>query len=213
MSAPIPARTSVTALLRDTPKDAQEILDQLVPMIYDELRVMAHRQLAGKDISHTLNTTALVHEAYLRLVDHTQVTARGRAYFFAAAAHAMRHVLVDRARRRTAQKRGAGQKPLTLEDHDIAIDTFAGELLDLDQALEQLAARNPRQAQVVECRFFGGMNIKETAEALDISPRTVHNDWTIARAWLNHRLEQEKKILTACHFLTLFAEVSNNAFA
>jgi RNA polymerase sigma factor (TIGR02999 family) len=180
----------VTALLRDAPQDAQDVLDQLVPLIYDELRGMAHRQLGARNAAHTLNTTALVHEAYLRLVDQTQVTARGRAYFFAAAAHAMRHVLVDRARRRTAQKRGGDQAPLYLDETDVAIDTFAGELLDLDQALDQLAARNARQAQVVECRFFGGLSIQETADALDVSPRTVQTDWTVARAWLNHRLHQ-----------------------
>ena len=182
-------RASVTALLRDAPQGNQDVMDQLVPLIYDELRAMARRQLAAKNAPHTLNTTALVHEAYLRLIDQTQVTARGRAYFFAAAAHAMRHVLVDRARRRTAQKRGAGQKPLALDDNEVAVDTFAAELLDLDRALEHLAARNPRQARVVECRFFGGLNIQETAEALDISPRTVRTDWTVARAWLNHRLQ------------------------
>ncbi len=190
MDTPGQTRISVTALLRDAPRNAPDMIDQLVPLIYDELRAMAHRQLAAGKAPHTLNTTALVHEAYLRLVDQTQVTARGKAYFFASAAHAMRHVLVDRARRRTAQKRGGNHQPLTLEDNDVAIDTFAAELLDLDQALDQLAARNPRQAQVVECRFFGGLSIQETAEALDISPRTVRNDWTVARAWLNHRLQQ-----------------------
>ena len=191
MAPNVHPRTSVTALLRDAPEGNQEVMDQLVPLIYDELRAMARRQLAARNVPHTLNTTALVHEAYLRLIDQTQVTARGRAYFFAAAAHAMRHVLVDRARRRTAQKRGAGQKPLALDEAEVAIDTFAAELIDLDQALEQLAARNPRQAQVVECRFFGGLNIQETADALNISPRTVRTDWTVARAWLNHRLHHD----------------------
>ena len=191
MSINIPMRISVTALLREAPKGSQGVLDQLVPMIYDELREMAHRQLGAKNAAHTLNTTALVHEAYLRLVDQTQVTARGRSYFFAAAVQAMRHVLVDRARRRMAQKRGSGQKPVSLDENTIALNTFAYELLDLDRVLDQLAARNPRQARVVECRFFGGMNIKETAEALDISARTVQTDWTVARAWLNHQLRHD----------------------
>lgn len=182
-------RTSVTALL-ESARGGEEVLDQLVPLIYDELREMAHRHLAREHQRATLHTTALVHEAYLRLADQAHVTARGRAYFFAAAAGVMRRILIDRARRRTAQKRGGSQAPLSLDEHEVAVDTFAAELLDLDQALDVLAARNPRQARVVECRFFGGMRIKETAEALGVSPRTVRNDWTVARAWLYHTLGQ-----------------------
>lgn len=189
VAADVQIRTSVTSLLQAAREGDPDVLDQLVPLIYGELRAMAHRHLAGEHPHATLQTTALVHEAYLRLADHTQVTAHGRAYFFAAAAQAMRRVLVDRARRRNAQKRGSGQPPLSLDEHQLAVDSFAAELLDLDRALDALAARNPRQARVVECRFFGGMQIEETAGALGISPRTVRNDWMVARAWLYHTLE------------------------
>lgn len=189
MVADVKTRTTVTALLQAARDGDPDVLDQLVPLIYDELRAMAHRHLAAEHGPRTLQTTALVHEAYLRLADQTQATARGRAYFFAAAAQAMRQVLVDRARRRNAQKRGGGETPLSLDAQQIAVDSFAADLLDLDRALTALAARNPRQARVVECRFFGGMRLAETAEALGISPRTVHNDWMVARAWLYHALE------------------------
>ncbi len=167
-------------------------MERLLPMLYDELREMAHRQLARERRHHTLQTTALVHEAYLRLVDQTKVTDRGRAYFFGAAARAMRQVLVDYARKRKAEKRGGGQAPLSLEEGQIAVDAYAEELIDLDEALERLAALNPRHARVVECRFFGGLSVKETAAALDVSPRTVAYDWAVAQAWLYHELHGEE---------------------
>jgi RNA polymerase sigma-70 factor, ECF subfamily len=163
-------------------------LDQLVPLLYDELREMAHRHLAREWRDHTLQTTALVHEAYLKMVDDTKVTRRGRAYFFAAAARAMRQVIIDYARKRNADKRGGGARSLSLGEEQIAVDEFAAELLDLDRALEQLAALNPRHAQVVECRFFAEMSVEETAAALNVSSRTVKYDWALARAWLYNAL-------------------------
>jgi RNA polymerase sigma factor (TIGR02999 family) len=200
VSVDLPARSHATSLLRSAtastaggdgaaeglPADA---VDRLVPLIYDELRVMAHRHIARERRDATLQTTELVHEAYLRLVDETQVTRRGRAYFFAAAAQAMRRVLVDRARRRSAAKRGGppplgAAAPIDVEETGGAIDAFAAELLDLDAALERLAALDPRQARVVECRYFAGLSVEETAEALGVSPRTVKSDWAVARAWL-----------------------------
>lgn len=190
MAPDVRTRARITGLLEAGREGDPQVLDHLVPLIYDELREMAHGQL-GREPSHvTLQTTALVHEAYLRLAEKTQVTARGRAYFFAAAAQAMHRVLVDRARRRRAQKRGSGQTHLSLDENQIAVDDFAADLLDLDRVLDALAERNPRLAQVVECRFFGGMTIEETAEALGVSPRTVQNDWKVARAWLYRALEQ-----------------------
>ncbi len=174
-------------LLQDAADDA-DTLAKLLPLLYPELRKMARQQLVHERRNHTLQTTALVHDAYLRLVDQTQVTERGRAYFFAAAAQTMRRILVEYARRRRTKKRGGGQAPLTLEEDQIAIDAYAGELIDLDTALERLAALNPRHAQVVECRFFGGLSIQETAAALEVSCRTVDNDWALARAWLRHAL-------------------------
>lgn len=182
------ARDRTTALLEPTAEGDPARLDALLPLVYDELRALAHRQLAGEPAGHTLATTALVHEAYVRLVDDTRVTRKGRAYFFGAAAQAMRQVLVDHARRHTAQKRGGGARAISLNAASLAVDEIAGELLDLDRALVALAKRNPRPARVVECRFFGGLSVEETAEALDVSPRTVKYDWALARAWLHDAL-------------------------
>jgi RNA polymerase sigma-70 factor, ECF subfamily len=177
-------RARTTTLIVTADSGDGSALERLVPLLYDELRAMAHRQLGRERRDHTLQTTALVHEAYLRMVDDTRVTRRGRAYFFAAAARAMRQVLIDYARRLTAEKRGGGVQMLSLDEEQIAVEEFAAELLDLDQALEQLAVLNPRHARVVECRYFAGMSVDETAAALDVSPRTVKYDWALARAWL-----------------------------
>lgn len=163
-------------------------LDRLVPLVYAELEAMARRHRAREQPGHTLETAELVHEAFLKLVDHAQVTRRGRAYFFAAASRAMRQVLVDHARRRGAAKRGGGQRDVSLDQEAVPVDGFAEELLDVDSALEQLAILSSRQARVVECRYFGGLSVEETAEALDVSPRTVKSDWALARAWLYTRL-------------------------
>ncbi len=184
MSPDLSLRSQATTLLETAERGDESTLDRLVPLIYDELREMAHRQLARERRDLTLQTTALVHEAYLKLVDDTRVTHRGRAYFFAAAARAMRQILVDRARRRNAAKRGGGAEMVTLEEEDASVDAYAVELLDLDDALERLAERSPRQVRVVECRFFAGMSVEETAEVLGVSPRTVESDWAMARAWL-----------------------------
>jgi len=159
-------------------------LDDLVPLIFDELRAMARRQLSRQHERYTLQTTELVHEAYLRLVGDAGVTRRGRAYFYAAAARAMRQVLVDAARRRNTLKRGSGAVALSLDERTGDVDAYAHELVDLDAALHELERRNPRFARVVECRFFGGMSVEDTAEALGVSPRTVKSDWAMARAWL-----------------------------
>lgn len=177
----------VTALLDGAGTEVGDTVDRLIPLIYEELRAIAHRQLRREHREHTLQTTALVHEAYLKLAGDGNV-GRGRAYFFAAAAHAMRQVLIDRARRRGARKRGAGAELVTLGEHDAAVDAYAVELLDLEEALERLGARSPRQVKVVEFRFFAGMNVQETADALGVSPRTVESDWAMARAWLLHAL-------------------------
>jgi RNA polymerase sigma factor (TIGR02999 family) len=182
------SRDRTTALLEPATEGERPSLDALLPLVYDELRSLAHGQLLGEATGHTLETTALVHEAYVRLVDDTRVTRKGRAYFFGAAARAMRQVLVDHARRYTAKKRGGGARPVSLDAATIAVDQFADELLDLDRALDALAERNARHARVVECRFFGGLSVEETAEALDVSPRTVKYDWALARAWLHDAL-------------------------
>lgn len=178
-----------TALVQQADSGELPPIDELVPLAYSELHRMAHWQLARERRNATLQTTALVNEAYLRLVGDVGVTRRGRAYFFAAAARAMRQVLIDAARRRGALKRG-GDRPLMSADWEAEhVDAYASELLDLDRALEDLGRRNPRHMQVVECRFFGGMSVEETAMALGVSPRTIKTDWALARAWLFETLD------------------------
>ena len=184
-------RNQTTTLLAVPPEAPLPPLDQLVPLVMTQLQAMAHRELARDHGNATLQTTALVHEAYLKLVDDARVTSRGRAYFFAAAARAMRQVLLDAARRRRAAKRGAGAPVITLGGEEGGtVNAFADDLLDLDQALEQLGQRNPRQMRVVECRYFGDMSVEETAAALDVSERTVKADWAFARAWLYDALKE-----------------------
>jgi RNA polymerase sigma-70 factor, ECF subfamily len=183
--------TETTSLLEAFERDGSDSWERLVPIVYEELRGMAHRQLVREVRGESLQTTALVHEAYLRLVDDARVTRKGRAYFFAAAARAMRQVLVDQARRRGARKRGGDEAAVSLSDAIAvadALDDFAGDMVELDDALDELAALNPRPARVVECRFFAGMSVEETAEALEVSERTVKYDWALARAWLYRRL-------------------------
>ena len=191
MTEALPLRTRTAELLDTADRgdtDSSATLDTLVPIVYDQLRAIAHRQRAREAAEHTLDTTALVNEAYLRLVDDTRVTRRGRAYFFGAAARAMRQILVDYARRRDALKRGGGMEVVTLEDRHAAVDGFAAELLDLETGLQRLARHSPRQAQVVELRYFGGLEVGEVAELLRVSVRTVELDWTMARAWLFREL-------------------------
>ena len=166
-------------------------LEQLLPVVYDELRAIAHRQLRGERADHTLGTTGLVHEAYLRLVDQRRVDGHDRARFFALAAHVMRRVLVDYARRRGAQKRQGLAAPVTLDDAVAAADDQAELILAIDEALSRLAELDPRQARVVEMRFFAGFTEDEAAELLGVSARTVRNDWVKAKGWLFRELREE----------------------
>lgn len=182
-------REHTTRLFEQADGDAPA-LAEMFAVVYDELRGMAQARLAREPDGHTLQPTALVHEAWLKLVDATRVSSRGRAYFFAAAARAMRQVLVDHARRVQSLKRGGGVALETLDEGSGTVTASAIELLDLHDALERLAARSPRPAQVVECRYFGGLSVEETAEALAVSPRTVKSDWALARAWLHRELEE-----------------------
>lgn len=178
------AREATVTLLESLEEGDSAAFDRLVPLLYDDLRRMARRQRAHEGRQPTFQTTELVHEAYLRLADDPRVTERGRAYFMGAAARAMRRVLIDAARRRGADKRGGGAVRVTLSGDVASVDAYADELLDLDRALEALEEESPRLARTVECRFFGGMTVAETAEALEVSPRTVKGDWALARAWL-----------------------------
>jgi RNA polymerase sigma factor (TIGR02999 family) len=160
----------------------------LFSVLYDELRRVAHRQLLGQPRDATLNTTALIHEAYLRMVDQTHVEWEDRARFFGYAARTMRAIIVDYARRRGAQKRGGRLARLPFDDPDLPIEAQADAILAVDDALTRLAGMSERLSQIVECRFFGGMNIDETAAALSLSERTVRRDWTKAKAWLYDEL-------------------------
>ena len=182
------ARNAITSLLRGNLQNGP-VLDQLMPLVYDELRVMARRHLIDERENYTLNTTALVHEAYLKLVDQTWTSAQGRAYFFGAASRAMRQVLVDHARYRVRVKRGGKQQAVPIQEHHLVADEFEADLLGVDNALRKLAEIEPRAVHVVECRFFGGLSVEETAEALGISVRTVKRDWILAKAWLYRKLK------------------------
>ena len=182
-------RESVTDLLALAAAGDREALDRAFPLVYEELRRLAHRQLRHESDGHTLSTTALVHEAYLRLVDQTRAGWQDRSHFLAVAATAMRRVLVDHARRHRATKRGAARRPVPLASvEQLPIDERAEFLVDLDEALQRLAALDDRQARVVECRFFGGYTEEETAEALGIGLRTAKRDWAKARSWLFQEL-------------------------
>lgn len=182
------AASAITALLADGDADHHELMDRLVPLVYDQLRRMAHRELEREAGPRTLDTTGLVHEAYLKLVAGSTLPLRNRRYFFGAAARAMRQILVDAARRRNRLKRGDGERPLPLDESKVEIDAYAEELLLLDDALTRLAAQHPRPARVVECRFFAGLEVEETAEALAVSPATVMRDWRRGKAWLYREL-------------------------
>ncbi len=167
-------------------------MEQLVPLIYDELRALAAKRLRSERPDHTLQATALVHEAYARLVD-ADIDFQGRAHFFAVAAQTMRRVLVDHARARSRDKRGGGARPITLEDDIAALDTRPDDLLDLDAAMNRLAERDPRKAQVVELHFFGGLTYAEIASAVDISEATVDRDLRMAKAWLATELDPRQE--------------------
>ena len=168
--------------------------DQLMQLVYDELKRQAARAMRGEDVAHTLQPTALVNEAYLRLVDQTRIEWRNRAQFFGVAAQVMRRILVDHARTRLAEKRGAGVVAVSLNDAVHAGDQPAGgdgmELLLLHDAIERLSALDPLQARIIELRYFAGLTIEDTADALEISPATVKREWKIALAWLRRELER-----------------------
>ncbi|HEY2854275.1 MAG TPA: ECF-type sigma factor [Gemmatimonadaceae bacterium] len=179
--------TSLTALLADLRAGRREAFDQILPLVYHELRRVARRELAVRP-NDSLSTTALVHELYLKFARAERADWRNRAHFLSVAAVAMRHILVDRARRRAAEKRGGPQRRVTLEEDLVAANDHAESLLELHEALEHLARIDERLARVVECRFFGGMTEQETAEALGIGVRTVRRDWIKARGLLYHAL-------------------------
>ena len=180
--APSPER--VTQLLADWREGDENALSQLTPLVYEDLRLLAHRYMQGQRPDHTLQTTALVNEAYLRLADQTHPDWQTRAHFFAVAARAMRQILVNHALSARAQKRGGGAQKLELNEAALVSPAQSKEIVDLHDALERLALLDPRKAQVVEMKYFGGLTYEEVAEVLKISAITVRRDWEFARAWL-----------------------------
>lgn len=178
----------VTRLLAHLSEDGHDAMDRVFPLVYEELHRVAQRKLRTERPGHTLNATALVHEAYLRLAGAENIEWHSRAHFFAVAARAMRRILINHAESRNAQKRGGGLERVELADGHAADAAHDDLMIDLDRALDRLAELDERQCRIVECRYFGGMSIEETAAGLDISPATVKRDWTLARAWLNREL-------------------------
>ena len=178
----------VTALLLELSGGRKEALDELLPLVYKELRRLAHRHLRGERAGHTLNTTALVHEAYVKLVDVQRVEWQDRSHFLAMASRAMRRILVDYARARNRAKRGGAAERVPLDQAIQITDEQADDLVALDDALGRLEVLSERQCRGIEYRFFGGMTLEEVADALGVSQGTAKNDWALARAWLNREL-------------------------
>jgi RNA polymerase sigma factor (TIGR02999 family) len=190
---PIPSLPpqEVTQLLVDWGNGNQAALDRLMPVVYTELRQLAHQYMRRERPGHTMQTTALIHEAYLRLVDQNQVRWQHQAHFFGIAARLMRQILIEHARSRTRAKRGGGVGTISLDEAAIVSQARATELLALDDALERLATIDPRKSQVVELRFFGGLSVEEAAQVLNIAPNTVLRDWRMAKAWLRREISHE----------------------
>lgn len=185
------SENEVTRLLADLHAGRDHALDRLFSLVYDELRAIAHKQLFSERPGHTLNTTALVHEAYVKLTDHPpKVEWSGRRHFFAIAGRAMRQILVDYAVARKAQKRGGDAVRVPFDEEWIIPSLESDALIALDEALNRLAALDERQVRIVECRYFVGLSIEETAETFGISPATVGRDWAAARVWLNREMRR-----------------------
>lgn len=182
------AKHDLTSLLLDWSRGNPDALNQLAPLIYEELHRMASRQLRRERNEHTLQSTALVHEVYLKLIDQDRVQWQDRNHFFAVASQMIRHILVDHARARFAAKRGSGQVQLEFDESIALPGKSDKDLLALDDAMQALAQLDQRQSRIVELRFFGGLSIEESAEVLNVSPATVKRDWNVARAWLYRQL-------------------------
>src|SRR6266850_2644967 len=192
MAAASSGQQQVTQLLVDWSSGDTAALDKLIPMVQPELHRLAHYYMSREGEGHTLQTTALVNEAYLQFVDKTHPRWQNRPHFFAVAAQLMRRIMVDHARQRHALKRGGAAQKVTLDEAALVTETRSEELLALDEALENLAAQDPRKSQIVELRYFGGLTVEETAEFLKLSHRTVEREWTMAKAWLYRALSEEE---------------------
>lgn len=185
-----PKQHEITQLLAEWSDGNQSALDELYPLVYDELHRLARRYMSREREGHTLQTTALINEAYVRLVDQRNVHWANRSHFFAISAQIMRRILIDHARRHAYAKRGGGAQQVSLDEAAIVTRTAGAELLRLDEALKSLAEMDPRRSQVVELRYFGGLNNEEIAGVLNISENTVTRDWNMARAWLHQQLSE-----------------------
>jgi RNA polymerase sigma factor (TIGR02999 family) len=190
MGAMDPDREDVTVLLTELSKGNQAAASKLIPLVYAELRRLASGYMRRERSDHTLQATALVHEAYLKLVEQRSVDWQSRAHFFGIAAQVMRRILVDHARGHLREKRGGGQRLVPIDEALVFAPEQSLELVKLDQALERLSKLDPRQGKIVELRFFGGLTVEQTAELLGISPKTVKRDWSMAKAWLHGDLKQ-----------------------
>ena len=183
-----PASHEITQLLKDWGTGDQTALDKLMPLVYEQLHKLAHQHMRREKPGHMLQTSALINEAYLRLVDQPQIVWENRSHFFGIAARVMRRILVDEARKRNSSKRGGGAIQVSLSQAMSASQEQAANVIALDDALKNLEAIDSRQSEIVELRFFGGLSIEETADVLKISPGTVMRDWTFARAWLRSQM-------------------------
>ena len=191
MTPPLPSQ-QVTQLLADWSGGDSDALDRLIPLVQPELHRLAHHYMSREAIGHTLQTTALLNEAYLQLVDDPKRSWQNRTHFVAAAAQLMRRIMVDHARERRALKRGGGALKVSLDDAALVTERRSEELLALDEALQELGALDPRKSQIVELRYFGGMTIEETATFLKMSHRSVEREWTMAKAWLYRALSESE---------------------
>ena len=189
--SPSPSRDDITGLLQACSKGERDAFDRLIPVVYEDLRAIARQRLARERPDHTLNTTGIVHEAYLKLVPQATATWRDRAHFFAVSSKVMRDLLIDHARERNAAKRGGGAIHIPIADELHGRETRMIDLLALDEAMAKLGEMDTRLEQVVECRYFGGLSMKETAEALGTSLRTAERDWRRARAYLYQALSPD----------------------
>ncbi len=184
-----PAAGEVTQLLADLQDGRSDAVSQLIPLVYEELHQLAGQRMRHERSDHTLQATALLHEAYRRLLNQPERTWQNRTHFIAVAAQVMRRILIDHARARRTAKRGGALHRVTLEEPLLLTPDRPEELIALDDALERLAQFDARQSRVVELRYFGGLSVEETAEALGISPRTVKREWSVARAWLHREVK------------------------
>jgi RNA polymerase sigma-70 factor, ECF subfamily len=191
MKSPPLSLEKVTELLLAWGEGDESALERLTPLVHDELRKLAHNYLRREQPGHTLQTTALVNEAFLRLIDQKRVRCQNRTHFFALSAQLMRHILVDHARRRRYLKRGGGARKVSFEEAMVVSHERGEDLIALDDALRRLAAKDGRKSKVVELRFFGGLSVEETAEALNVSGVTVMREWRMAKAWLYRELNNE----------------------